>query len=108
VRAFTSDAFAVIDAKARGVYPPAAGLELRPRGARCRSELAVLHATNLALHVLVCASCTRCSSRSARGALATGLALILLAHPCSAPVAAWIPCRNESLLAAESIARCSR
>ena len=106
VRAFTSDAFAVIDAKARGVYfRPllvwSYGLEARAFG----PDPAVFHATNLALHVLVCALAYGLFVALGSGrALATGLALILLAHPCSAPVAAWIPCRNESLLAADSIA----
>jgi protein O-mannosyl-transferase len=105
-RAVSTDAFAVIDPKARGVYfrPVLVwsyGLEALAFG----PNPAVFHATNLALHVLVCTLAYALFVALGSGrALATGLALILLAHPCSALVAAWIPCRNESLLAAESIA----
>ena len=103
---FWHDSFAVLGPQSAGVFfrPLLVvdyGIELRIAG----PNPAVLHASNLALHVL--ATCLAYALFVAFGCgrwLATGLASILAVHPASALVAAWIPCRNESMLAIACLA----
>jgi len=104
--AFWRDSFAMLGPQSAGVFfrpllVADYALELRLAG----PDPAVLHASNLAFHLIatllayalfVAFGCTRW--------LAAGLASILAAHPASALVAAWIPCRNESLLAMACLA----
>jgi tetratricopeptide (TPR) repeat protein len=100
-RVFWRDSFAVLGPEAHGIYYrplliASYATDARIAGARP----AMFHATNLALHglatVLVYALLVAFGTRRV---LAAGLALIFAVHPASALVAAWIPCRNESMLA---------
>jgi hypothetical protein len=105
-RVFWRDSFAVLGPEAHGIfYRPiliaSYAIDARIAGVRP----AFFHATNVALHlvasVLVYALLV---AFGARRALAAGLALLFACHPGSTLVAAWIPCRNESILAIASIA----
>lgn len=104
--AFWRDSFAVLGPQSAGVFfrpllVADYGIELRIAG----PNPALLHASNLALHVL--ATCLAYALFVAFGCsrwLASGLASILAVHPASALVATWIPCRNESMLAIACLA----
>jgi tetratricopeptide (TPR) repeat protein len=98
---FWRDAFAVLGPEAHGAfYRPLLiadyAIELHVAG----PSPAFFHASNLALHAI--ASGFAYALFVAFGAaipLALGLALIFAVHPANALIAAWVPCRNESLLA---------
>ena len=103
---FWRDAFAVLGPEARGVfYRPLLVADYALEARIAGPSPAFFHATNLALHAI--ASGFAYALFVAFGAaipLATGLALIFACHPASALVAAWIPCRNESMLAIACLA----
>ena len=98
---FWRDSFAVLGPEARGVYyrpllVATYGIEERIAGPRP----ALFHATNVALHFVATGFVYALfAAFGVAPPLATGLALIFACHPGSALVAAWIPCRNESMLA---------
>ena len=98
---FWRDAFAVLGPEARGVfYRPLLVADYALEARIAGPSPAVFHATNLALHAIASAlAYTLFVALGAAIPLATGLALIFACHPASALVAAWIPCRNESMLA---------
>lgn len=103
---FGRDSFAVLGPEAHGVYyrpllVASYGIDARIAGPRP----ALFHATNVALHLLATGFVYALLVTFGAGRrLATGLALIFACHPGSALVAAWIPCRNESMLAIACIA----
>jgi tetratricopeptide (TPR) repeat protein len=103
---FWRDSFAVLGPEAHGVfYRPllvaSYGIDLRIAGPRP----AWFHAINVALHLVATGFVYALLVTFGAGRrLATGLALIFACHPGSALIAAWIPCRNESMLAIACIA----
>jgi hypothetical protein len=106
VSVFWRDAFAMLGPEQRGVfYRPLLVADYQIEARLAGPSPAAFHATNLLLHAI--ASCGVYALLAAFGVaplLATGLALIFACHPASALIAAWVPCRNESMLAITCIA----
>jgi tetratricopeptide (TPR) repeat protein len=105
-RVFWRDSFAVLGPKSHGIYyrpmlVASYAIDARIAGPRP----AWFHATNLALHLLATIFVYALLVTFGTGRrLATGLALIFACHPGSAVAAAWVPGRNESMLAIACIA----
>jgi tetratricopeptide (TPR) repeat protein len=104
--AFWRDAFAVLGPASQGVfYRPLLIASYGLEAQLSRPDPTLFHASNLALHLLASLSvyalfvafgCSR--------ALAFALAAVFCSHPSAALVVAWIPGRNDSMLAIACIA----
>jgi len=106
VGAFWQDAFGVLGPEAKGhFYRPLLIASYALDAQLAGGEPAHFHATNLALHLgaTLLAYALFIAFGSSR-ALAFALAAVFCCHPAAALVVAWVPCRNDSLLAIACIA----
>lgn len=102
---FWRDAFAVLGSEARGVfYRPLLIADFALEARIAGPSPAFFHATSLALHAIATGFVyALLVAFGAAMPLALGLALVFACHPASAIVAAWVPGRNESMLAIAAI-----
>jgi tetratricopeptide (TPR) repeat protein len=103
---FWRDSFAVLGPEAHGVYyRPLLVADYQIEARIAGPSPAAFHASSLLLHAIA-SGCVYALlvAFGVAPLLATGLALIFACHPASALIAAWVPCRNESMLAIACIA----
>jgi len=103
---FHRDAFALLGPDSHGVfYRPLLWVSYLVDARIGGTSPAIYHATNLALHLAACAVAFLLLRRLGAGwRSALALALVLCVHPALVSVVAWIPCRNDSLLALAAMA----